>query len=125
MIATHQWKQELALGEPKLPEPSPRPQRILNLDELEEEDWGRGDALVHGRDLGIAAGSVLTGINYNRIEPGMLSAPPHCHSVEEEIFVILDGEGTALLGPDEHAIRRGPPLTRPAPSRRRPAFCGG
>src|SRR5205085_5294419 len=74
MIETHQWTQELALGDPELPEPSNRPSRIVNIDELGEEDWGRGDVLVHGRDLGIAAGSVQTVINYNRIEAGMLSA---------------------------------------------------
>jgi len=74
MIETHQWKQELALGEPELPAPSQRPGRIVNIDEVEEEDWGQGDVLVHGRDLGIAAGSELTGINYNRIEAGFLSS---------------------------------------------------
>jgi uncharacterized cupin superfamily protein len=125
MIETHQWKQELALGEPELPEPSPRPQRIVNIDELEEEEWGEGDVLVHGRDLGVAAGSVLTGINYNRIDPGMLSAPPHCHSAEEEIFVILDGTGSALLGQVEHAIRRGHVVARPAATRIAHAFRAG
>ena len=125
MIATHQWTQELALGDPELPEPSPRPQRIVNIDELEEEDWGRGDVLVHNRDLGIAAGSMLTGINYNRIEPGMLSAPPHCHSVEEEIFVILDGTGTALLGDEEHSLHRGHVVARPSATRVPHAFRAG
>jgi uncharacterized cupin superfamily protein len=125
MIATHQWTQELALGDPELPEPSPRPQRIVNIDELEEEDWGRGDVLVHNRDLGIAAVSVLTGINYNRIAPGMLSCPPHCHSAEEEIFVVLDGTGTVLLGEDERAIRRGHVVARPAGTRVAHAFRGG
>ena len=125
MIETHQWTQELALGDPELPKPSPRPPRIVNIDELDEEDWGRGDVLVHGRDLGIAAGSVLTGINYNRIEPGMLSAPPHCHSVEEEIFVILDGTGTALLGDEEQAVRRGHVVARPAATRVAHSFRAG
>ena len=125
MIETHQWKQELALGDPELPEPSPRPQRIVNVDELEEEDWGQGDVLVHGRDLGIAAGSVLTGINYNRLEPAMLSAPPHCHSVEEEIFVILDGTGKALLGEEEHPVNRGHVIARPAATRIAHAFRAG
>src|SRR5206468_975414 len=125
MIETHQWTQELALGDPELPTPSPRPPRIVNIDELEEEDWGRGDVLVHGRDLGIAAGSVLTGINYNRIEPGMLSAPPHCHSVEEEIFIILDGMGTALLGDEEHSLHRGHVVARPAATRIPHAFRAG
>jgi uncharacterized cupin superfamily protein len=125
MIGTHQWTQELALGDPELPEPSARPQRIVNIAELEEEDWGRGDVLVHNRDLGIAAGSMLTGINYNRIEPGMLSAPPHCHSVEEEIFVILDGTGTALLGDEEHSLHRGHVVARPAGTRIPHAFRAG
>jgi uncharacterized cupin superfamily protein len=124
-IATHQWTQELALGDPELPEPSPRPQRIVNIDELEEEDWGRGDVLVHNRDLGIAAGSVLTGINYNRIAPGMLSCPPHCHSAEEEIFLVLDGTGTALLGEAEQAVRRGHVVARPAGTRVTHAFRAG
>jgi uncharacterized cupin superfamily protein len=122
MIETHQWIQELALGEPELPEPSPRPRRIVNVDELDEQDWGEGDVLVHGRDLGIAAGSEASGINYNRIEPGKLSAPPHCHSAEEEIFVILDGGGTALLGEEEHPIRRGHVIARPAATRIAHAF---
>ena len=125
MIETHQWKQELALGEPELPAPSQRPGRIVNIDEVEEEDWGQGDVLVHGRDLGIAAGSELTGINYNRIEAGFLSCPPHCHSVEEEIFVILEGEGTALLGDDEHMIKPGDVIARPAATRVAHAFRAG
>jgi len=125
MIETHQWEQELALGDPELPEPSARPQRIVNVDGLEEEDWGRGDVLVHGRDLGIAAGSVQTGINYNRIEPGMLSCPPHCHSVEEEIFVILEGAGTVLLGEEEQAVRPGHLVARPAATRIAHAFRAG
>jgi uncharacterized cupin superfamily protein len=125
MIETHQWEQELALGEPELPDPTPRPQRIINIDELEEEKWGRGDVLVRARDLGVAAGSELTGINYNQIEPGMLSAPPHCHSAEEEIFVILDGTGSALLGDEEHAIRRGHVVARPAATRVPHAFRAG
>ena len=125
MIETHQWKQELALGEPELPEPSPRPARIVNVDELEEEDWGQGDVLVHGRDLGVAAGSELTGINYNRVEPEMLSGPPHVHSVEEEIFVILGGQGIVLLGDDEHPVRPGHVIARPAASRVAHAFRGG
>jgi uncharacterized cupin superfamily protein len=125
MIATHPWQQELTLGDPELPEPSPRPQRIVNIDELAEEDWGRGDVLVHGRDLGVAAGSLQTGINYNRVEPGMLSCPPHCHSAEEEIFVVLDGAGTVLLGEDEYAVGRGHVVARPAGTRVAHAFRGG
>src|SRR2546429_5242572 len=41
MIETHQWTQELALGDPELPKPRPRPPRIVNVDELDEEELGR------------------------------------------------------------------------------------
>jgi uncharacterized cupin superfamily protein len=124
-LPQHQWEREAALGEPDLPSPSPRPRRIVNIDEVEEEEWGRGDVRVLGRDLGIAAGSIRTGINYNRVEPGMLSCPPHCHSVEEEIFVILDGDGVVLLGEDEHPVRRGTVVSRPAHTRIAHAFRAG
>ena len=32
------------------------------------------------------------------VPPGMLNWPPHVHSLEEELFVVLDGEGVLLLG---------------------------
>jgi uncharacterized cupin superfamily protein len=42
-----------------------------------------------------------------RIEPGRLGAPPHCHSAEEEVFVLLDGEGTLELWPAPRAAGYG------------------
>ena len=42
------------------------------------------------RDLGRAAGSEKTGLQLFDITPGKLVNPPHCHSAEEEIFVVLD-----------------------------------
>src|SRR5215475_4654743 len=89
----HQWDLEGALADPDLPPPGPRPSRIVNTEEVEPEQWGRGDVSAKTWDLGVAAGSVNTGINYMQMGPGQLSAPPHCHSVEEELFVILEGEG--------------------------------
>jgi uncharacterized cupin superfamily protein len=121
----HQWDLEGALPDPDLPEPSPRPGRIVNVDELDPEPWGEGDVSVECRDLGVAAGSVNTGINYNRVPPGKLSGPPHCHSLEEEMFVILDGDGVCLLGEDEYPVRRGHVVARPASSRVPHAFRGG
>ena len=121
----HQWDLEGALPDPDLPPPSPRPVRIVNVDELDPEPWGQGDVSVECRDLGVAAGSVTTGINYNRVHPGKLSGPPHCHSLEEEMFVILDGDGVCLLGEDEYPVRRGHVVARPASSRVPHAFRGG
>jgi len=121
----HQWDLEGELPDPDLPSPSPRPKGIVNIDELEPEPWGQGDVSVEGRDLGVAAGSVKTGINYNRIPPGKLSCPPHCHSLEEEMFVILDGDGVCMLGDEDHAVSRGHVVARPAATRVAHAFRGG
>ena len=54
------------------------------------------------------------------IAPGRLNAPPHCHSAEEELFVVLDGDGALLLYDldgavtEEHAVRAGHVVARPA-----------
>ena len=44
---------------------------------------------------------------------GSSTVPPHCHGSEEEFFVVLDGEGTCLLGDEEHPVRRGSIIGRP------------
>ena len=51
------------------------------------------------RDLGRAAGSEKTGMQLFDVAPGKLVNPPHCHSAEEEIFVVLDGAGSLELWP--------------------------
>jgi uncharacterized cupin superfamily protein len=88
------------------------------------------------RDLARAAGSVDTGLKLVTLGPGELSAPHHCHSAEEEIFVVLDGSGTlellpspqaALYGarPETHQLRRGHVVSRPAATGVAHAFVGG
>jgi len=44
----------------------------------------------------------------------MESAPPHCHSIEEEIFVVLDGDGIVVLGDQETPVGPGHVIARPA-----------
>ena len=56
--------------------------------------------------LGSAAGSERTGLAHFVVPPGQLMNPPHVHSAEEEIFVVLDGSGTLLALP-EPALRVG------------------
>jgi uncharacterized cupin superfamily protein len=77
------------------------------------------------RNLGRAAGSVTTGIQHVEVALGKESAPAHCHSLEEEIFVILAGEGVLVLcvpsapggageGEEETPVRAGHVISRPA-----------
>jgi uncharacterized cupin superfamily protein len=115
----HPWDRE-----PELvwPEPAPdRPATVVATDDVE--------AAVRGgrrrRDLGRAPGSRWTGLKHIELEPGTLSGPPHCHSAEEEIFVVLDGDGVCLLGEEEHPVRRGSVVARPPATRVAHAFRAG
>ena len=65
------------------------------------------------RDLGRAAGSAVTGIKYVEVAPGKAATPQHCHSLEEELFVILDGDGSLVLGDEESPVRPGHVVARP------------
>jgi len=118
----HPWKREAEAGPPDVPELSARPSRIVNMAAVEEEPFGRGTVRSFRRDLASAAGSIRTGLNHVDIEPGALSAPPHCHSADEEIFVVLSGDGELELWPSTrfggelqtHPVRTGCTVARPA-----------
>jgi uncharacterized cupin superfamily protein len=102
-----QFVREAELGPPELPEPSPRPPTIVNIRDVEPQEMIRPRIQRTRRNLGTAVGSVTTGLQHVEVVPGMLSAPLHCHSMEEEIFVILGGDGLLLLDDEEIAMRPG------------------
>jgi uncharacterized cupin superfamily protein len=109
----HPFEREAAVGPPDVVPASPRPATIVASAELPGETR-EGRTVARTRvDLGRAAGSLHTGLKRYDVPAGKLGAPPHCHSAEEELFVVLDGEGTLLLGDDEHAVRRGHVVARP------------
>jgi uncharacterized cupin superfamily protein len=93
----HPWDREAAAGELELPEPSPRPSTIVNVADVEGDDWKR---------LGAAAGSERTGLNRGW-SVHEASGPVHCHSEDEEIYVVLEGSGALVLVPTPQAARRG------------------
>jgi uncharacterized cupin superfamily protein len=114
----HPWTREAAAGPPEYEPAAERPANIVNVDDLEAVERDGATVGRRTRNLGVAARSQRTGLRLSEVLPGKLSAPPHCHSAEEEIFVVLDGEGDLLLwendGVVEHAIRRGSVVVRPA-----------
>jgi uncharacterized cupin superfamily protein len=111
------WAREAAAGPPEIGELSERPANIVNVDDLEPVERDGATVGRRIRDLGRAAGSARTGLRYAGVLPGKLNAAPHCHSAEEEIFVVLDGDGQLLLweadGIEERAVRAGTVVARP------------
>jgi uncharacterized cupin superfamily protein len=123
------WAREAAAGPPEIAELSERPSDIVNVRDVEPVERGTATIGRRIRDLGRAAGSNRTGLRHSEIRPGKLGSPPHCHSLEEEIFVVLDGSGHALLweGDEvvEHEVRRGSVVVRPPGTAVPHAFRGG
>jgi len=113
----HPWTREAAAGPPEVGELSPRPRTIVNVEDVEPAEREGATIGRRIRDLARAAGSRRTGLRYSEVSPGKLGSPPHCHSTEEEIFVVLDGEGQLLLwepeGVVEHPVREGSVVCRP------------
>jgi uncharacterized cupin superfamily protein len=107
--ARHPWEREAAAGEPEVGGISERPRNIVNIADIEPLAVRAG----LDSDLGRSAGSERTGLCQVTLEPGRKGAPHHCHSAEEEIFVVLEGGGTVYLGGEEAPIRAGHVLGRP------------
>ena len=115
-----QYVRESELGPPPLPAPGgggaarARPPTVVNVDDVEAVVVERPRIARTRRNLGRAAGSATTGLQHVEVVPGKESAPAHCHSLEEEIFVILDGDGVVVLGEEETPVGPGHVIARPA-----------
>jgi len=97
-----------------------RPSNIVNLEDIPLGQEG-GE---RWRSPGEAAGSAQAGLHWSYVSPGRIGPPPHCHSEEEELFVVLEGSGTLELWPtpvmesrgvarEDHPLRAGHVVARP------------
>lgn len=113
--APAQFIEKAKLGPPALPaQPDPRPATIVNLEAVEAVTVERPRVVRTRRNLGRAAGSRETGLQHVEVAPGKEATAQHCHTLEEEVFVILDGDGTLVLGQQETPVRAGHVVARPA-----------
>jgi uncharacterized cupin superfamily protein len=114
------WDVEAKVAPLAYGDPAPRPANIRNVDEAELE------TARHQTWAGLANRdeTELAGFAWERIAPGKMGSVPHCHSAEEEIFVILEGAATLHLWPsplkvdrgaerEEHELRPGHVVSRP------------
>jgi uncharacterized cupin superfamily protein len=122
----HPWAQEAEAGAPECPPPAA--ERPANVVRLEDAASDFGGAV---RNLGRSAGADRTGLNHVTLAPGADGAPAHCHSAEEELFVVLDGDGELALHPrgggepERHPLRAGDVVSRSAGSGVSHAFRAG
>jgi uncharacterized cupin superfamily protein len=97
------WDREAEAPPLAYGDPAPRPPNIVNAEDVELEDSGGG---AFTAPLATRERSDQAGFHWERLDPGARGAVPHCHSEEEEIFVILEGEGTLHLWPSPILVER-------------------
>ncbi|HYM56294.1 MAG TPA: cupin domain-containing protein [Solirubrobacteraceae bacterium] len=109
------FAREAAAGPPECPPPqADRPPNVVALADVPAIFDGRA------RRGGLAAGAVASGLNHVVLPAGGQGAPAHCHSQEEEVFVVLDGDGVLELwgrgaeSPEQQELRAGDVVSRPA-----------
>jgi len=113
------WPYEVAdpfVAEPPLEVPEPvaeRPGTIVSMFDVPARPEGFGRFSGLDRELGMALGSVLSGLHHDDIPPGNASCPAHHHTVQREAFVVLAGEGHARLGAKRFPLRAGNVVVRP------------
>ena len=81
--------------------------KVVNIDELELERFEKG-ANYESRSarIGPRLGAKDLGYSYDVVPPGKRSCPFHSHHGEEEMFLILEGEGELRFGDQRYPIRR-------------------
>ena len=123
VLEAHPWAAEAKLGIPD-GEPGGRTSNVVALDDVE------GDFGGIAKRIGAAGGARKSGLNRIALPANEEGAPPHCHSADEEVFVVVEGDGTLeLWGPpkpdsapateprETHPLRAGHVVARPAGTR--------
>jgi uncharacterized cupin superfamily protein len=91
------------------------PKPIINLEELEFTEFGKGEKFRAERaPVSSAIGAKKLGYAVVRLTPGKRAWPYHSHYVVEEMFYVLSGEGTLRHADEEHPIRAGDFICAPA-----------
>jgi uncharacterized cupin superfamily protein len=125
------WEVEATVEPLAVGEPAPRPANIVNVDEVEHERYR--DRMTTA-PLATRERSTLAGLCWEQLAAGHRGSVPHCHSAEEEVFVILEGTATLELWPspldetdevEEIQLRAGHGVARPPGTRVSHSFRAG
>jgi uncharacterized cupin superfamily protein len=93
---------------------SRRHERVVNVEEVEPAEMGKGAFGFRRRRVGAEAGNVALGCSHLEVAPGKTAFPFHFHSGFEEAIFILEGTGSARIGADTVDVRVGDYIAFPA-----------
>lgn len=80
---------------------------ILNLDDAVFDDVEENGIYTSKRaSIGTHIGAKKLGYNLTVLPPGKVQCPFHSHHGEEEMFLILEGEGELRFGTERYKIRK-------------------
>jgi uncharacterized cupin superfamily protein len=80
---------------------------IMNLDDVEFDDVEENGIYTSSRAaIGRHIGARKLGYNLTVVPPGKVQCPFHSHHGEEEMFLILEGEGELRFGDKRYPIRK-------------------
>ncbi len=75
------------------------PKPIMNLDAVAFDDVEENGPYTSSRgSIGRHIGAEKLGYNLTVLPPGKVQCPFHCHHGDEEMFLILEGEGELRFG---------------------------
>jgi uncharacterized cupin superfamily protein len=91
-----------------------RARLVRNIDEVKLERQQRAP-LYDTRCGGVTDGTAATklGAGFDILEPGKIGCPYHYHLAQEEMFVILVGEGTLRVAGERVPVRAGDVIVIP------------
>jgi uncharacterized cupin superfamily protein len=80
---------------------------FMNLDDVDFDDVEENGLYTSKRGtIGRLIGARKLGYNLTVVPPGKVQCPFHCHHGEEEMFLILEGEGELRFGDQRYPIRK-------------------
>jgi len=100
------------------------PKPILNIADVEFRKVGHGSNFPGAEkapekfsaqvgDIGRRLGAQKLGCNLTVVPPGKRAWPFHNHRVNEEMFVVLEGEGEVRIGAETFPINKGDVIAHP------------
>ncbi len=88
---------------------------VLNVDDAEIRDFGDGGKFeAKIGSLGRALGAQKLGYQVVTVQPGKAAWPYHLHHANEEMFYIIEGEGTLRYDDEDYPVKAGDVVCGPA-----------